>query len=269
MDSQLHSEGQDPYKVAASGMRLLLGQVVAGEYEPVNKQDAAEIRLITGGQIGGAGWPGPHVAAGADGTHSPSIQGIHGLHCPAIPGQTVVVGFINGDPLSPVVLNTYPYNSDHNPIFEGAYFLPLTGTKHQSQDVVLGSYTGAYFAIRGLLPLPGTVAISTPTNIEVQAGAKIDITAAAQYNVEAADITIKASASLKAEAATIEIKSSAALKAEGATVEITATGAVKISAAPSVVVNNGTMPVAKLGDLTTTMLGPMPIMATGTAVLVP
>lgn len=238
-DSAAVPRTHDKNQKSAEAVRLLLAQVTDVQAEPEYKQHSVVVEFIRGGQLGFVGWPGPHVAVDQNGSPSPSPAGIHGLFEAPLAGQQVLVGFVEGDTCSPVVVQKYGYNPSQDPAIETAYFLPMLSQAHGERDVVLGSFTGCYIALRGTFPLPGEIDISSPTTITMVAGANIDQQATNGYNVRGAQVLIEAQ------------------------------GTLDLKATPSVVVNSGSRPVAANGDMTLTSLGPMPITATGTAVLVP
>lgn len=108
------------------------------------------------------------------------------------------------------------------------------------------------------------VAISAGAGATLTAGAAIAITAGAAVSVSAVGAcTINATGIVSANAG------GAISLTAGAAVTITAAGIITLSTVGGVVVNLGSRPVAALGDLVPTSIGPMPIAATGTFLRVP
>lgn len=141
--------------------------IMTPQPEPLYQQGVVTVQLSRGGTIGNVPYPGAHVGAGVSGLPSPTVQMIHGLYEAPLPGQHVVIGFIEGNVSNPVILNKYPYNPTPNPVFAPAYFLPLTRLGIGITDVVLGHHTGSMIALRGTLPLPGAIEIDATTTVSI------------------------------------------------------------------------------------------------------
>ena len=221
--------------------QISLGRVEKALAEPDFGQHLVNVALVRGDDILEAvAWPGAQINVNASGDLGGTAVGLHGLFEAPLPGQQVVVGYLDGNGFAPVVLQKYPYNAHQRIDLEAMHTLPLTQLSHGPKDVLLGSFTGSFMALRGTDPMPGQIDIESVTDLTMSAFATIDI-----LSLGAMKIT------------------------SDTTMDLAATGIMKLDASPAVVVNSGTFPVAKLGDKTLTLLGPSPIIATGTDLLVP
>jgi len=166
--------------------QLSLGEVALPQPEPLFKQDMVTVNLVKGGMLTSVAWPGPNVVfPGA---------GIHGLWEPPLPGQQVLVGFVDGRASDPVVVQKYPYNPSQDPALEAAYFMPMTQQAHGIFDIVLGHITGSYMAFRTTLPLPGAVEINSPTILDVNSTIQMNLKTIGTMSISATISTIIESA---------------------------------------------------------------------------
>lgn len=147
---------------------LMTGSVELARTEPLYRQNSVDVQLTKGGALSSVAWPGGQVNASSSGVTSPVTEQIHGLWEAPLPGQQVLIGFVNGDNNDPIVLNKYPYNALQDPIYESAHNQPLTQKNHGSLDIVLGHFTGSFIAHRGTLPLPGHIDINSVTSMTVE-----------------------------------------------------------------------------------------------------
>lgn len=161
-----HTATTDHYHHA---IRLVQGHILAPQPEPIYQQTMVTVKLLNGGIINNVAYPGANMCASPAGIPSPVVMGIHGLWEAPLPGQHVVIGFVEGDANNAVVLNKYPYNPTPNPVLAPAFMLPLTKQSIGISDVVLGHCSGSYVALRGTLPLPGSIEIEAVTTAKVKA----------------------------------------------------------------------------------------------------
>lgn len=170
--------------------RIVDGYIVAPQPEPLWEQGLVTVRLSRGGILGNVPYPGAHVSASVAGLPSPQISMIHGLYEAPLPGQHVVLGFVEGNAQAPIVLNKYPYNPTPNPIFASAFFLPHTRLGIGITDVVLGHHTGSMIALRGTLPLPGSIEIDATTTVGITSKAGVQVKTLATVTVEGIKVDI-------------------------------------------------------------------------------
>lgn len=254
-DSYLHGIRHNTNTILENIDRVSLGSVLVPQPEPLYKQHAVTVQLVKGGKITNVAWPGAQVNMGPTGTVPGGIaHGLHGLWESPLAGQQVLLGFVDGSASDPIVINKYPYNALQRPDLEIMHSLPLTLMAHGPTDVVLGHHTGSFIALRGTLPLPAQIDIASLSAISITAVAFVEIISTLQCSITSSQFSVTA-----ATAASIT----------GATISMTSLGSIIMTAVPSVIVNGGIRPVAAQGDLTPTLLGPQPIVATGLAVLVP
>lgn len=221
--------------------RISLGSIFLTQPEPVYKQHTVVVDLVTGGKQTNVAWPGAQVNANATGLiPGGTALGIHGLWESPLPGQMVLVGYVDGSSGNPIVINKYPYNALNRPELEAMHLTPLTQLSHGPTDIILGHHTGSFIALRGTLPLPAQIDILSLSAMTMTIGLNLDIAVTATVNINS-----------------------------GAAMSFISGAAVSITASPGVIINSGTRPVAANGDLTPTLMGPSPITATGTACLVP
>ncbi len=238
-DSTLHGVRHNARAKYANIDRISLGTVFLPQPEPLYKQTSVSLNLVTGGLLTNVAWPGAQVNANVTGVIPGGVAlGIHGLWESPLPGQQVLVGYVDGSQGNPIIINKYPYNSMQRPDLEIMHFLPMTLKAIGPTDVVLGHHTGSFIALRGTLPLPAQIDIFSFTALTLTAVALMTLTCTSAMTITAASITMTSAAPLT------------------------------IFAVPGVIINAGTRPVAAMGDLTTTLLGPSPIVATGVTCLV-
>lgn len=202
---------------------IRLATVVMPQPEPLYREANVSLQLETDGTIIlQAPWPGPNVEANAIGIPFGPTIGIHGLYEAPLPGQQVVVGFLDGSAQSPIVLQKYPHPTSQRVDNLGAHFLPMSQKAHGPTDVVLGHHTGAFVALRGLLPIPAEVDIFAPSIFSVVAGAAFSIVATAVGAITAGT--------------TLSMQAGGAMTiSAGATVGITAAGVATINASALVI----------------------------------
>lgn len=243
-------------------VEMMVGEIEDVQVEPLFKQDTVKVQFIRNGKAGNVGWPGPNVELGKSGKISESPDYIHGLYESPMPGQQVLIGFVEGNIHDPIVIQKYPYKMNIKEEMTGAHFLPMTSKNIGPTDIVLGHFTGSYIALRGTLPLPAQIDIFSESAITIDAAVTIDLSCAGKYTEDVGDYESNSTTNHK-------FSSGQKFEVGAALIDLTSIGIVKINATPAVVINSGILPVAKLGDLTPTLLGGSPIAATGVDVLVP
>lgn len=264
-DSYLHGIRHNSSARYSNINKITLGSVFLPQPEPLYRQTAVSVELVTGGRLTNVAWPGAQVNANASGTIPGGIAlGIHGLWESPLMGQMVAVAFVDGSAHNPIIVNKYPYNASQRPDLEVMHTLPLTVKGHGATDVVLGHHTGSYIALRGTLPLPAEIDIFSLSAIVITAAAYMDVLTTAQCT-----FTVGGNFEVTA-VAQISLTSGVSASMSSNSMSITSLSApVQISGVPGVTINSGTRAVAAMGDLTMTSLGPMPITATGVACVVP
>ena len=178
---------------------LMVAEVVLPQAEPVYSNTLVTLEMCRGGYVTEVAWPGGNVAVTETGLAGAGGKGVHGLFEAPMPGQQVLVGFIEGNIHNPIVINKYPYNPSQKPEQGTAYDLPLTGFQHGGRDVVLGHYLGSFIALRGELPIPAEIdiisqseiLIEAKTNIEMNTDASFQLTATVEAKVTAGKIKIE------------------------------------------------------------------------------
>lgn len=280
-DSSLWTKERDPSQpFQNAGVKFELATVLYPEVEPIYEQTTVAVQLVDGQAIiAGVYWPGPNVEI--------NPVAIHGLYESPMPGQMVLLGYIHGDTAHPVIVQKYPYSWSKNPVLESFHLLAMTRKLIGPFDTVLGNFTGSFIALRGTLPLPAEIDIVSLSLINVLAAAAITMTAGAAMTMtsgaavsvtSAAAMTLTSGAALTmtvaaagtlTTGAALSLTSGAAMTiSSGAGMSIAASAPIIVTAAPSIIVNGGFRPVAALGDLVPTLMGPMPIAATGISILV-
>jgi len=230
--------------------QLSVGEVIEVHAEPENLQCTVGVHFANGGKDTHIAWPGAQVNAdssGAQATTPGSVIGIHGLWEAPLPGQQVLVGYVEGSGFDPIVINKYPYQGNINPIHTPPHEFPLTRLGHSDKDIVLGSFTGSFIALRATTPLPGEIDIfaKTAMNITVESFMIVEVTG--DFDLTSRSVTIDS---------------------DTTTIELNATTTINLNGTPGVIVNGGSTLVAKTGDLTLTMLGTQPILGTAVDLLV-
>jgi len=95
-DSSLRTAQKNPNNYYSFHMiQLSLGEVFLSQPEPVFKQHSVSINLVKGGILTNVAWPGPNVEANPSGVPSSDATMIHGLFESPLPGQQVLVGFVD------------------------------------------------------------------------------------------------------------------------------------------------------------------------------
>jgi hypothetical protein len=150
--------------------QTLIGEIEATEPEPLFRQNMVTIKYAQGGKSTSVGYPGAFI--------DPISGNMHGLYEGPIPGQMVVVGFIDGNRHSPYVLNRYPYQGYGNTSVESKYINPLTTATFDPTDVILGHQSGSFMVFNtgsplGINGLPGSVKIKTVSDFTVESTTKI------------------------------------------------------------------------------------------------
>lgn len=164
-DSSLHGNYHNNNLKSKQMFQMTLGTIDIVRAEPIYRQTAIDVQYVQGGGDTNVAWPGPQVNASVAGLASPSSQQIHGLWEAPLPGQQVLVGFVEGNLADPIVINKYPYNALQDPAYEAAHNQPLTQKEHGPLDVVLGHFTGSFIALRGTLPLPAHIDVYSESSM--------------------------------------------------------------------------------------------------------
>lgn len=255
-DSYLHGIRHNSSSKLETIDRISLATVFVPQPEPIYRQHTVTVKMVKGGKITNVAWPGAQVNMGPGGIIPGGVAlGIHGLWESPLAGQQVLLGWVEGSSSDPIVINKYPYNALQRPDLEAMHSLPLTLQAHGPTDVVLGHYLGSFIALRGTLPLPAQIDIVSLSGMTVTVAAFFTVATIAQCSFTVGGL--------------FSVVATGNITMSGATMVLTSAGAVTITAVPSVIINTGTRAVAAMGDLTPTLLGPSPITATGTALLVP
>lgn len=155
--------------------QIRMGTVLLPMPEPVFSANQVTVEMAHGGIFTNVGWPGPNVSVSPSGIRSPVSIGFHGLFEGPLPGQTVAVGFVEGQRQNPIVIEKYPYANTHNPVLQSAHVLPMTTKVHGPLDVGIGSFTGSYIMIRGTLPIPSQIDIFGLTRVTVDAALEFSV----------------------------------------------------------------------------------------------
>lgn len=226
-------------------IRLSIGSTILPQPEPGYTISQAVVQLQNGGNMMfNVPWPGGNVECNIAGLPFGPAIGVHGLFDGPMPGQKVVVGFIEGNSQKPVILNKYPYMHGWRTDNLFTHVLPLTTKLHSSFDVVLGHFTGSYIKITAL-PIPAAIEISAQTAVNIISKVATTITSAGLVAITAAT--------------SISLTSAGPVGITGSAVSLTSAAPMLLSA-PSVQINAGIFPAAAVGDLVATMLGPQPVL---------
>ncbi len=231
---------------------LKLGTVLVPQSEPVYRESTVSVSLASGGIIGNVAWPGPQVDMNPTGIVSGGVAiGIHGLWESPLNGQQVLLGFVEGSSQNPIVLEKYSYNATRRIDLEFNHILPLTTKLIGPTDIILGHHLGSFIAFRGTLPVPGEIDIFALTilTITTLGAAVVTVGGALTENITGAKTVSVGGAFAVTAGAAVSLTA-------GAILSMVAGGAVTIVAVPGVNINAGIFPVACIGDLVATLLGP-------------
>lgn len=201
-----------------------VGTVMLPEIEPVFNSASCSVLLDVGGMPGRVAWPGPNVVA--------NPAAIHGLYEAPLPNQKVLVGYAENSLDSPVVIGKYSYPISYQDATKALTVLPITSRSHFASDVILGSFTASYIALRSV-SLPGQIDLFSPTLISLQGMAGITGTSPAYFSMTAGSttsITAGTTATISAGTTAAFSAGTAATITSGTTMGLTATGALSASA---------------------------------------
>lgn len=188
-DSCLRTDraGDNPFRHVTE---LALARIVRPEPEPAYNNVTVRVEFEEGFEKGTVGWPGPNVCVGPSGQNDGSSIGIHGFYDGPLPGQEVLVGFVGGQANAPIVVQKYPHRIDKRPQFDKLHLNPLTTQFHQSDDVLMGGYSGSFVAVRGKFPLPGEVHVSSVSSVLVEAPGGIQMSSVSSVLIEAPSVSL-------------------------------------------------------------------------------
>ena len=142
------------------------GQIIEILKEPMYFQTYVKVAYSRGGKSEAIPWPGPNVAVTKSGSRGFSVVP-HGLYQPPTLGWMVSVVYEEGEHHRPLITQTYPYNTDHDPQYEPMYQFPLTMMNFDSDDLILGHKSGSYIVIRGNVPVPGDIEFYTDSSLSL------------------------------------------------------------------------------------------------------
>jgi hypothetical protein len=191
--------------------QMVQGEVFLTQPEPVFSQNAVSVKMSKGGVLTGVGYPGAFI--------DPITGNLHGSYEGPIPGQSVTIGFMEGNSRAPFIVNRFPYQGTKNTFLSPRYILPMTTKMYDSTDVLMGHFSGSVIRLNtGLLSgkLPGSISIEAMTTFE--ATANVNFNVSAKVNAE-----ISALVSAKLSGASVSIEGTTELKLKGGLVEIKST----------------------------------------------
>lgn len=184
--------------------KLIQGEILITEPEPFFKQTVVTVRTAENEILSEVGYPNAFV--------DPITGNVHGMYEGPYPGQGVMVGFLNGNSHSPVVVNRYPYQGNKNTVLSPLYNTPMARSLYDATDIVIGHFTGSLLSFNtGLISgkLPGSVTLSATTEMDISATTDMAISALISASVTATTTTINGDAELKLTGGIIQIKSTA------------------------------------------------------------
>jgi hypothetical protein len=184
--------------------KMIQGEILITQPEPLFRQTAVTVRTDNNEILTGVGYPNAFI--------DPITGNLHGTYEGPYPGQSVMVGFLNGNSHSPVVVNRYPYQGNKNTLLTPLYNSPMTRSMYDATDIIIGHFTGSVLSFNtGLLSgkLPGSVTMSATTAMELSATTDMAISALVTASVTATSTTINGDAELKLTGGIIQIKSTA------------------------------------------------------------
>jgi len=162
-------------------LKVVTGEVFLTQPEPLFSQTNVMVNLTKGGLLSSVAYPNAFK--------EPISGNIHGLYEGPIPGQMVMLGFVEGNSASPFVINRYPYQGQGNSLTELAYINPLTQSLYNATDVILGHVSGSYLSFNTGFPiptgkLPGSVSLHSMTDLKIDTLAGIiDISSSLTMNL--------------------------------------------------------------------------------------
>jgi hypothetical protein len=180
-DTHVRSHESDMFRnESSSTFQMVIGEIFITEPEPLFRQNMVNVQLAAGGDLTSVAYPGAFI--------DPITGNIHGTYEGPIPGQMVMVGYVNGNSHDPIVINRYPYQGIGNTFYESAYINPLTNALFDATDVIIGHFSGSYLSFNtGILSgkNPGSVTLSAMTNCDISANTIINLSATTQCNISA------------------------------------------------------------------------------------
>lgn len=178
----IHSDLSRPYSHGV--YRLSVATISKIEPEPLYNNTKVQVQLLQNGtKMSGVGIPNASVNTTKAGLPGIVSSAIHGLYESPVMGQQVVVGYLDGNSLSPIVLAKYPYRTNEIEAYEEVHSLPMVKKGYNYSDVALGHYLGSYIALRTIIPIPGTIEVNSVSKIEMTSKLQTEFTALA-FNVD-------------------------------------------------------------------------------------
>jgi hypothetical protein len=175
---------------------MIQGEIMITQPEPFFRQTAVTVRTTDNEILTGVGYPNAFI--------DPITGNFHGTYEGPYPGQGVMVGFLNGNAHSPIVVNRFPYQGNKNTLLSPMYNNPMTKQLRDATDIIIGHFSGSFLSFNtGLISgkLPGSISLSAKTDIEISALVSASMTATTT--------TINGDAELKLTGGIIQIKSTA------------------------------------------------------------
>jgi len=111
-------------------------------------------------------------------------RNIHGLFEAPRQGDMVMVGFSDGNPQSPYILNRYPYQARGNSAFDTQYFNPMTQKGWSDEDVILGHFAGSYLRFSTFSPLPASTQLYSVTDLEIETSTLMTLKSVVQTDIQ-------------------------------------------------------------------------------------
>jgi len=190
VDTHVRDMGANVFQQGATRVNeIILGEVSMIQPEPLFKQGMVSIRPTRGGQITAVAYPNAAI--------DPISRNLHGLYEGLIPGQMVAIGFANGNRHAPFVVNRYPYQAVGNTFKEAAYLNPLTQKGWNSQDTILGHFSGSYLRFGTFLPLPGSTQLLSITDLDIETKTNMRIKSAIKTEISSNIVSISGSTQIE------------------------------------------------------------------------
>jgi hypothetical protein len=196
-------------KINTGSITLKAGFVIKIHEEPKYKTTLVSVQLIDGGIIEEVPFPTPNIITNEMGKITGKIKMIHGLYEPIMPGQYVLVGFIDGNSQKPIIINKYQYKAiPSTGSIDNLFTNPLSKLNFQSSDIILGHYSGSYLSIHAKTPIPGHVQISSISSMELKSKLGIVMKSDLEVNIKAGKTPSENSIKLDSKVGKIEVQSS-------------------------------------------------------------
>lgn len=192
-DTHVRNGHDNMFKTQASHtFQMMVGEIAMTEPEPLFRQTMVNVALARGGNVTSVAYPGAFI--------DPITGNLHGTYEGPIPGQEVIVGFENGNVNAPFVVNRYPYQGIGDTFYEGMYINPLTKALYDSQDVIIGHFSGASLSFNtGILSgkLPGSVTLTAVTDFDLTSGTSVLLDSIVSTEIKSAVVTLTGSTAVE------------------------------------------------------------------------